>query len=211
MAVLHADAHNQDLRLLSTVPFNQKVLWTAVTLLIFLVCSQIPLYGIMSSDSSDPLYWMRVILASNRGTLMELGISPIVTSGMIMQLLAGANLVEVDFSLKEDRALFGAAQKCKSAYLVRWSVFLATEMAQASFLYGLTLQRWHGSRSNYYNAPRLAQGRLRGLRGACGQLGNQNKFLRWGRQRRATALAKSCRAKCTERGGNRHLRVYAAI
>lgn len=42
---------------------------------------------------------------------MELGISPIVTSGMIMQLLAGANLIEVDFSLKEDRALFGGAQK----------------------------------------------------------------------------------------------------
>jgi protein transport protein SEC61 subunit alpha len=87
------------------------VLWTAITLLIFLICSQIPLYGIVSSDSSDPLYWMRVILASNRGTLMELGISPIVTSGMIMQLLAGAQLVEVDFTLKEDRALFGGAQK----------------------------------------------------------------------------------------------------
>ena len=65
----------------------------------------------MSSDSSDPLYWMRVILASNRGTLMELGITPIVTSGMIMQLLAGANLIDIDFSLKEDRALFSGAQK----------------------------------------------------------------------------------------------------
>ena len=42
---------------------------------------------------------------------MELGITPIVTSGMIMQLLAGANLIDVDFSLKEDRALFGGAQK----------------------------------------------------------------------------------------------------
>ncbi|KAJ7211026.1 protein transporter [Mycena haematopus] len=93
------------------VPFNQKILWTAVTLLIFLVCSQVPLYGIMSSDSSDPLYWMRVILASNRGTLMELGITPIITSGMIMQLLAGANLIDVDFGLKEDRALFSGAQK----------------------------------------------------------------------------------------------------
>lgn len=29
---------------------------------------QIPLFGIMSSDSADPFYWMRVILASNRGT-----------------------------------------------------------------------------------------------------------------------------------------------
>lgn len=56
---------------------------------------------------------MRVILASNRGTLMELGISPIVTSGMIMQLLAGANLIEVDFGLKDDRALFSGAQKRK--------------------------------------------------------------------------------------------------
>ncbi|WWC69768.1 protein transporter SEC61 subunit alpha [Kwoniella pini CBS 10737] len=93
------------------VVFNHKVLWTATTLLIFLVCSQVPLYGIMSSDSSDPLYWLRAILASNRGTLMELGITPIVTSGMIMQLLAGAQLIDVDFSLKDDRALFGAAQK----------------------------------------------------------------------------------------------------
>lgn len=105
------------LLILPQVPFNQKLLWTAVTLLIFLVCSQVPLYGIMSSDSADPLYWMRVILASNRGTLMELGISPIITSGMIMQLLAGANLIEVDFTLKEDRALFSGAQKCGSFYL----------------------------------------------------------------------------------------------
>ena len=72
----------------------------------------------MSSDSADPLYWMRVILASNRGTLMELGITPIVTSGMIIQLLAGANLIEVDFSLKEDRALFSGAQKCESLFIL---------------------------------------------------------------------------------------------
>jgi len=42
---------------------------------------------------------------------MELGITPIATSGMIMQLLAGANLIEVDFALKDDRALFSGAQK----------------------------------------------------------------------------------------------------
>jgi protein transport protein SEC61 subunit alpha len=86
-------------------------LWTAGTLFIFLVCCQIPLYGIVSSDSADPFYWMRVILASNRGTLMELGISPIVTSGLVMQLLAGSHIIEVDQSLKEDRALFNGAQK----------------------------------------------------------------------------------------------------
>ena len=92
-------------------------MWTAITLFIFLVCSQIPLYGIMTSEASDPMYWMRVILASNRGTLMELGITPIVTSGMIMQLLAGAGIIEVDYSLKEDRALFSGAQKCRLSHL----------------------------------------------------------------------------------------------
>lgn len=92
------------------IQFREKVLWTALTLFIFLVCCQIPLFGIMSSDSADPFYWMRVIMASNRGTLMELGISPIITSGLIMQLLAGAKLIEVGDTPK-DRALFNGAQK----------------------------------------------------------------------------------------------------
>lgn len=93
------------------IPFREKLLWTSITLFIFLVCCQIPLYGVQSAKSSDPFYWMRVILASNRGTLMELGISPIVTSGLVMQLLAGSRLIEVNYNLKEDRALFNGAQK----------------------------------------------------------------------------------------------------
>lgn len=93
------------------IPFREKALWTVVTLFIFLVCCQIPLYGVAASKTSDPFYWMRVILASNRGTLMELGISPIITSGLVMQLLAGSRIIEVNQSLKEDRALFAGAQK----------------------------------------------------------------------------------------------------
>lgn len=93
------------------IPFKEKVLWTSISLFVFLVCCQIPLYGIQTSKSSDPFYWMRVILASNRGTLMELGISPIITSGMVMQLLAGSRIIDVDQTLKEDRALFQGAQK----------------------------------------------------------------------------------------------------
>merc|ERR1712076_125926 len=92
------------------IPFKEKILWTSITLFVFLVCCQIPLYGIMTSKSADPFYWMRVILASNRGTLMELGISPIVTSGLVTQLLAGAKIIEVGDTPK-DRALFSGAQK----------------------------------------------------------------------------------------------------
>ncbi len=93
------------------VPFNQKLMWTGVTLLIFLVMSEIPLYGITSSESSDPLFWLRMMLASNRGTLMELGVSPIVTSGMIFQLLQGTQLLTFNTESKEDRELVQVAQK----------------------------------------------------------------------------------------------------
>jgi preprotein translocase subunit SecY len=62
---------------------------------------------------------MRVILASNRGTLMELGISPIVTSGLIMQLLAGSGLISVNNSNKTDRELFNGAQKRTCWFILR--------------------------------------------------------------------------------------------
>jgi protein transport protein SEC61 subunit alpha len=93
------------------IPFREKLLWTTITLFIFLVCCQILIYGVQTAKSSDPFYRMRVILASNRGTLMELGISPIVTSGLVMQLLAGSRIIEVNYNVKEDRALFNGAQK----------------------------------------------------------------------------------------------------
>jgi protein transport protein SEC61 subunit alpha len=93
------------------LPFRDRAMWTVIALFIFLVCCQVPLYGIKTSSAADPWYWMRVILASNRGTLMELGISPIVTSGLVMQLLAGSKLIQVDHSLTDDRALFQGAQK----------------------------------------------------------------------------------------------------
>jgi protein transport protein SEC61 subunit alpha len=93
------------------IPFRERFLYTAVTLFIFLVCSQLPLYGIKTNSSSDPFYWARVILASNRGTCMELGISPIITSGLVMQLLAGSKIIDVDNSVKADRELLKGAEK----------------------------------------------------------------------------------------------------
>jgi protein transport protein SEC61 subunit alpha len=87
------------------VSFQQRAIYTAVALFIFLVCSQLPLYGIQTAAGSDPFYWARVIMASNRGTLMELGISPIMTSGLVMQLLVGAKIIDLDTSAKQDRDL----------------------------------------------------------------------------------------------------------
>lgn len=93
------------------VPLKDKLIWTVLTLLIFLLCSQIPLYGIAHVVGDDPMFWTRLIMASNRGTLMELGIGPIVTAGMIVQLVVGAKIIDVDQKNKEDKELINGVQK----------------------------------------------------------------------------------------------------
>ncbi|HIE18101.1 TPA: preprotein translocase subunit SecY, partial [Candidatus Bathyarchaeota archaeon] len=85
-------------------------------LVIFLVMSEVPLYG-LGGMRGDSLAYYRVIFASAQGTLMELGIGPIVTAGLILQMIAGSNFIEVDFSNPEDRSLFTGASKVLSMIL----------------------------------------------------------------------------------------------
>jgi preprotein translocase SecY subunit len=98
------------------VSFNEKIFWTALVLIVYLVMSEIPLYGI-SGTVQDQFSALRVIFASNRGTLMELGIGPIVTAGLILQLLAGSAMIQCDMSNAEDRGLFTVASKVFSIIL----------------------------------------------------------------------------------------------
>ena len=98
------------------VSFNEKIFWTALVLVVFLVMTEIPLYGVATS-AADNFGSLRVIFASNRGTLMELGIGPIVTAGLILQLLAGSSIIKCDMSNSEDRGLFTSASKVFSIVL----------------------------------------------------------------------------------------------
>jgi len=98
------------------VKFNERLFWTGIALVIYLVMSEVPLYG-LGGVRGDSLVYYRVIFASTQGTLMELGIGPIVTAGLILQMLAGSNLIEIDFSNPEDRSLFTGASKVLSVIL----------------------------------------------------------------------------------------------
>ena len=105
------------------VAFKEKFIWTAIVLIIYLIMSNIPLYGIKIEESTDYFYWLRVILASQRGMLTELGIGPIVTSGLIMQLLLGSRIINVNMADPYDRAMFSVAQKVLAIFL---TIFNAT-------------------------------------------------------------------------------------
>jgi preprotein translocase SecY subunit len=88
---------------------TEKLIWTALALIAYLVMSITPLYHF--GNRTDNFAFLRVIFASTQGTLMELGIGPIVTAGLILQLLKGSDIIKLDFGNPDDRAIFGSATK----------------------------------------------------------------------------------------------------
>ncbi|XP_058783914.1 uncharacterized protein LOC131658662 [Vicia villosa] len=74
-----------------SLPFREKIIYTVISLFIFLVYSLLPVH---STTDADPFYWMRAIVASKHGTLLALGITPIVTSEMLMVFLVGCNIIQ---------------------------------------------------------------------------------------------------------------------
>jgi len=104
------------------VSFKEKLMWTGLALIIYLIMSNIPLYGVTAEATTDYYYWLRVILASQKGTLTELGIGPIVTAGLIMQLLLGSKIIKVDMSDPYDRAMFSGSQKVFAMFLTVFNI-----------------------------------------------------------------------------------------
>src|ERR671922_380783 len=93
------------------IQLSEKLIWSGIAVLLYLVMGQIPLYGVTDDPKFDFLAFARVIFAAQQGTLMELGIGPIVTAGLLMQLLKGSNLIKLDFKNPDDRSLFTSATK----------------------------------------------------------------------------------------------------
>lgn len=94
--------------------FKAKLLWTFGILGIYLAMLNVPIVGVEQDQGTDPFFAMRAILASQRGSLAELGIGPIVTAGLIMQLLVGSQIIKVDFSDSNERGLYTGTQKVLS-------------------------------------------------------------------------------------------------
>ncbi len=91
---------------------NERFIWTGFALIAYLVMATTPLFGFGGPGrQQDQLAFLRVVFASTQGTLMELGIGPIVTSGLILQLLVGSDIIKLNMSESADRAIFGSSTK----------------------------------------------------------------------------------------------------
>jgi len=97
---------------------TEKFVWCGIALFIYLIMGQIPLYGVTDDPAFDFLAFARVIFAAQQGTLLELGIGPIVTAGLLMQLLKGSELIKLNFKNPDDRALFTSATKLVTIIVV---------------------------------------------------------------------------------------------
>src|SRR5687768_15177369 len=92
------------------VSFKTKLLWTMGCLLLYFALSNINLFGV-AQQQLDLFANFRAILAGSSGTLMHLGIGPIVTGSIVMQLFTGAKIIKLDLTKDEDKAIYQGAQK----------------------------------------------------------------------------------------------------
>ena len=91
---------------------SRRLAWTGIILAVYLVMSNIPLYGVpVQATSATTITLENIIFASSVGTLMQLGIGPIVTAGLILEVLAGAKLIDIDLTDPEDQVKFTGAMK----------------------------------------------------------------------------------------------------
>ncbi|ABE51048.1 preprotein translocase subunit SecY [Methanococcoides burtonii] len=92
------------------VHFKNKLMWTLGILVLYFALANIPLFG-LSSDSIDLFEQYRAFFAGASGSLMLLGIGPIVTASIVLQLLVGADVIKLNMSDPADQAFFQGAQK----------------------------------------------------------------------------------------------------
>lgn len=130
------------------IPLQVRLMWCGLALFIYMIMGQTPLYG-ATVPAFDFLAFARVIFASQQGTLIELGIGPIVTAGLLMQLLKGSEIFHLDFKKPEDRELYQTATK-----IVTYIVIIAE-----SSLYGMAV---YGPRLPNHEAGFILVGQLIG-------------------------------------------------
>ena len=93
------------------VHFRTKMLWVVLILVLYFVMTNVFIYGLDTQQILDIFGPYRAILAGAQGSLMHLGIGPIVTGSIIMQLFVGAKIINLDLTNPDDKAVYQSTQK----------------------------------------------------------------------------------------------------
>ena len=92
------------------VHFKNKLLWTLGILILYFALTNIPVFG-LNSGGQDVFNYYRALLGGAYGSIVHLGIGPIVTASIVLQLLKGADILHIDTSETRGQVMYMGLQK----------------------------------------------------------------------------------------------------
>ncbi|MBU0457118.1 MAG: preprotein translocase subunit SecY [Nanoarchaeota archaeon] len=99
------------------LPFKEKLKWTLVVLILFFVMGLVPLFG-LGENALQQFEFLSIILGASFGSIISLGIGPLVTSSIVLQLLSGTGILKLDLTVTEGRQRFQGLQKLLGIFFI---------------------------------------------------------------------------------------------
>lgn len=116
--------------------FKEKLKWTGVVLVLFFVLGLIPLFG-LGQNALQQFEFLSIILGAEFGSIISLGIGPLVTSSIVLQLLNGAGIINFDLKSPDGKRRYQGTQKLLSLFFIIFEgaiyVFMGGLAPEASF------------------------------------------------------------------------------
>lgn len=97
--------------------FKTKLIWTSLILLGFFLLSVLPLYG-LGLNALEQFEQLSIILGAKFGSIVSLGIGPIVTASIVLQLLVGSGILKIDNTTHEGRQYMHGLQKILAIFFI---------------------------------------------------------------------------------------------
>ena len=97
--------------------FKTKIIWTSIILVAFFVLGLMPLFG-LESTALQNFQFLEIVLGASIGSIITLGIGPIVTAGIVLQLLKGSGLINIDTNTSEGKQRFQGIQKLLTMFFI---------------------------------------------------------------------------------------------
>jgi len=105
------------------LPFKEKLKWTIIILVAFFILGLIPLFG-LGQNALQQFEYLSIILGASFGSIISLGIGPIVTGSIVLQLLNGSGILKFDLTTPEGKKQFQSLQKIVSLFFVIFEAFI---------------------------------------------------------------------------------------
>jgi preprotein translocase subunit SecY len=99
------------------LPFKERLKWTLMVLILFFILGMVPLFG-LGANALQNFEFLSIILGASFGSVISLGIGPIVTASIVLQLLNGSGLWKFDLTSHEGKKKFQGVQKVFSLFFI---------------------------------------------------------------------------------------------